>query len=537
MRTNEEFDTATETALGSEYGAFPFPIFMEREVGTQSILNVFEQVGTLRSWNVAGAIVGQLEAGGTTYESAIEKFRWSTYTLDEQFGYGFPTSDVDAHWRQRLQDEGPVGRVPVSAFNIAQNESLEGEAVLKASGSEFIEITKSSEGAGELTFTVTTDDGGVRASGLSTDIVPASHGLMRSALCEAPIRIDFNGRVGNLTVELTDDCPTAVLHLISTKRTGQVFHSIERARWAATFTSTSTTIAGNNIELGLNAFAGLISDDVGLRRVGDPDSEMLAHGCDCEGWGFGNSAIEGSLSGSWAEGLELHHFSSDGVSAESVVHLPDTPFTVSHKFRPSASPDLYEVEVRISAPGPTEVMRDLRYRRAFDWDVNPKPFDEYTTWALGPGGDDSYVTFTSNDGFADTSPRGFLSHLGATGYYQDAGPKDQGGFIEINLGDMWTFDTRVFTFYYGVTTSEAGAIAAVDAVGADLYSLGQTSVGDGHVTGSPFTAVFAMDSETFPTILAGRAASMDTPYRGLTQESSMPEPMQVRRGRVRQGTR
>ncbi len=47
---------------------------------------------------------------------------------------------------------------------------------------------------------------------------------------------------------------------------------------------------------------------------------------------------------------------------------------------------------------------------------------------------------------------------------------------------------RMFTIYYGVATGEAAALSAVDAVGAQVYSLGQVNT-----DGSPFTAIMAID--------------------------------------------
>lgn len=52
-------------------------------------------------------------------------------------------------------------------------------------------------------------------------------------------------------------------------------------------------------------------------------------------------------------------------------------------------------------------------------------------------------------------------------------------------------------FYYGVSLSESGALAAIDEVGAQVYSLGQPDVGDSASTGAPITAVFAVDGTDY----------------------------------------
>ena len=142
--------------------------------------------------------------------------------------------------------------------------------------------------------------------------------------------------------------------------------------------------------------------------------------------------------------------------------------------------------------------QDMHYRRAFDWDVDPTPFDEYVTFGKRPGADDSHVHYTSNDGFANPNPSLPLTHLGSEGYFQDAGPADHGGLIDIALGDIAPDGgSRRFVFYYGISLSEDDALAAIDAVGAQVYSLGQPNTGDSATTGSPITAVFAFDGSGY----------------------------------------
>jgi len=159
--------------------------------------------------------------------------------------------------------------------------------------------------------------------------------------------------------------------------------------------------------------------------------------------------------------------------------------------------DLYRAEVVVTNTG-FSTWQDMHYRRAFDWDVDPTPFDEYVTFGKRPGADDSHVHYTSNDGFANPNPSLPLTHLGSEGYFQDAGPADHGGLIDIALGDIAPDGgSRRFVFYYGISLSEDDALAAIDAVGAQVYSLGQPNTGDSATTGSPITAVFAFDGSGY----------------------------------------
>lgn len=306
------------------------------------------------------------------------------------------------------------------------------------------------------------------------------------------------GATSQVTMQLTDSCPTAVLHLISVERTTTNLLN-DDASWSASFFSSGSTLRSGNIELGLNAYGGLINAGVGLRRTDVAQGEVLAHGCACEGWGIGNTTAAGSVVGGASTSLVSTGFDFDGTSATSDTELLGGPtgLRIRHRFTPSSHPDLYRVEVDVVNTG-FATWHDVHYRRAFDWDVDPTPFQEYVTFGRRPGAADSYVHYTSNDGFADPNPQAALTHLGSEGYFEDAGPTDHGGLIDIALGDIGPDGgRRSFVFYYGVSLSESGALAAIDEVGAQVYSLGQPDVGDSASTGAPITAVFAVDGTDY----------------------------------------
>ncbi|WP_374455287.1 IPT/TIG domain-containing protein [Nocardioides sp.] len=506
-RTDREFDQPTEQmpglpinspgGLGAEYGGFPFPLFLEQEHGVDAVESIFATVGDgVIPTPPTSAIEDLFADEGTSYETQIERFRWSTYVLEEQLGLGFPPAQVDSYWRPRLRGELPESRVPFEPHDIEHGDSIDGEVSLEASGSKFIEVTKPYGETGELTFTVSTDDQ-IKASALTTSIESVGNGDKRSTICDVPRRVDIEGDSGGVTLQLTDSCPTAVLHLISVERTKSNLFD-DDASWSASFFSSGSTLRSGNVELGLNAYGGLINGGVGLRRTDIGQGEVLAHGCACEGWGIGNTAASaGSVVGGTSTNLLSTGFDFDGTSATSDTELVGGPMglRIRHRFTPSSHPDLYRVEVDVVNTG-FSTWQDVHYRRAFDWDVDPTPFHEYVTFGRRPGAADSYVHYTSNDGFADPNPANALTHLGSEGYFEDAGPADHGGLIDIALGDIVPDGgRRSFVFYYGVSLSESAALAAIDSVGAQVYSLGQP---DGAASsGSPITAVFAVDGTDY----------------------------------------
>jgi hypothetical protein len=56
----------------------------------------------------------------------------------------------------------------------------------------------------------------------------------------------------------------------------------------------------------------------------------------------------------------------------------------------------------------------------------------------------------------------------------------------------------VFTLYYGAAPSEAAALAAVNAVGAQVYNLGQSGAPGGAASDSPVTGIMAVDGNSLP---------------------------------------
>ena len=174
---------------------------------------------------------------------------------------------------------------------------------------------------------------------------------------------------------------------------------------------------------------------------------------------------------------------------------------VRHRFHPSSRPELYQLDVTIENIG--DSLADVVYRRAMDWDVPPTEFSEYVTIQ----GAHSRLLDSTDYGFQNVNPLLPLYDLGARGTFEDVGPGDVGSVFDFGLGTLAPGASASLTLFYGAASSEADALAALEAVGADLYSLGQPSTPDGPTLGTPNTFMFgAADGgvPTGPVIATGR---------------------------------
>ena len=73
--------------------------------------------------------------------------------------------------------------------------------------------------------------------------------------------------------------------------------------------------------------------------------------------------------------------------------------------------------------------------------------------------------------------------------FEDFGPDDIGSNFDFGFGALAAGETFDFTIYYGALDTEAGALAALGEVSAELFSLGQAAsdpLGTGVTDGSTF---------------------------------------------------
>lgn len=263
-------------------------------------------------------------------------------------------------------------------------------------------------------------------------------------------------------------------------------------------------IVDGNVKLGVDSLGqlnvdpndiGLPDDDsaggtneVGLRYV-PTNNEATAPGCLCEGWGVGiGGGVSGVDSGyanndvftGGTAGLSLVSFASTASTATSEVLAASGNLRVVHDFALAAETnDLYRVTVSITNESGSDIA-NLLYRRVMDWDVEPDAFNEYST--IQGGAAATAVLRTSNDGFISSDPLSSAGPSGGifggpfvTGDFVDQGPYDHGAAFDFDFGALADGETLSFDIFYGGSETEFDALVALNAVGAEVYSLGQFS--------------------------------------------------------------
>ncbi len=264
---------------------------------------------------------------------------------------------------------------------------------------------------------------------------------------------------------------------------------------AAGTVSADAILTSGPVTLGVNEGGGLIGaspegEYVGLAYAGLGDA--LTPGCFCESWGVSGDTVEGINYAGFLSGIEIDSFASTATTATSVVHLTDLSelqVTQAYAPAPGAPTALFEDIVTIANLSDAAIS-DVRYARAMDWDVPPTEFSEFVTIQGLPA---AALLFSSDDGFSAALP---LSSVGdaldpatINANFSDNGPADHGSLFIFGFGDLAAGESRTFSIFYGATASEPDALAALGAVGAEVYSLGQSSGGE--ATGEPGTFIFA----------------------------------------------
>lgn len=273
--------------------------------------------------------------------------------------------------------------------------------------------------------------------------------------------------------------------------------------FAASSANASAIIDNGTIQLGVDDLGQLNPTDI----LGDPSpvegetvvglrfmptgNESTSHGCLCEGWGvgIGETGVSGfANNAAGTANLTPISFVSDAMTATSVVELTTGELRITHSFAPAAeTPNLYRVTVTIENISGADIA-DLRYTRTFDWDVEPTTFSEFVTHA-GVATTPS-VLLALDDGFVSSDPFGGRFGpivAGGTGDFTDLGPADHGSNFDFGFGALLAGESFSFDIFYGAAATEADAFAALGAVAAELFSLGQCNIdaaGTGAVTGA-----------------------------------------------------
>jgi type IV pilus assembly protein PilY1 len=270
------------------------------------------------------------------------------------------------------------------------------------------------------------------------------------------------------------------------------------------------TTAGG-VSLGIQDMGALGFRSVGISLAGLGDGIMP--GCLCEGWGasIGASAGWSANANGGNVNVSLVSFGSTATSATSVVNV-GTGLQVTQVYQMSASSQLIKTHVtltNISGAAAT----DVRYSRSMDWDIPPTAFSEYVT--IGGVGA-TKLLFSNDNGFGVPNPLVNPSAIaaGTTNVnFVDNGAADHGAFFTFGFGALGAGDSVSFDIFYGAAGTEKAAMSALGAVGAEVFSLGQSS--GGASTGAPGTYIFGFagvggtpvpavpEPETYALMLAG----------------------------------
>lgn len=224
--------------------------------------------------------------------------------------------------------------------------------------------------------------------------------------------------------------------------------------------------------------------------------DATAPGCLCEGWGVSAGAIGASanVAAGGVVNLSLSSFVSTATTATSVVTMTSLPeLRVTQAYSPSvqAPEALFVNHVTIANLGATD-LTDVRYVRVMDWDVPPTEFDEYVT--IQGTATTTLLETSHDDGFESSNPLASTDPIlpGTLDVdFTDSGIADHGAYFKFNFGTIAAGESFSFDIFYGATASEATALAALGLIGAELYSLGQSSTADGPTLGTPATYIFA----------------------------------------------
>lgn len=373
-----------------------------------------------------------------------------------------------------------------------------GEVDLGELGMEYFDLDPQLNGvSGLLTVRVQRQDDNVEVRLVGYRLINPADGTQGTVQCDVPKNPEFSNGEAVATIDLSSTCTFATLVLVRTGKSDQAFWENSLVRFTASVGP--GLISNGTVQLGVKASGVLIAPGgvpstgthdpgVGLRLVSS-GYDGISPDCDCEGWGVSNGTVSGYAYGSGSTNLSVQPITRTSDSARSEVTAAGT-FLVVHDYAPVVGqPYLYRIAVSVTDL--TGGSQSLRYRRVMDWDVEPTAFAEYVT--IGSfGSPPASLMYTDNNGFRSSNPLVAPAPLGATGYFTDFGPMDQGALFDLNFGTLGPNATKTFELFYGAAPNETVALSALQAVGAQAYSLGQPSNPGGPSFGQPITFFFGI---------------------------------------------
>jgi hypothetical protein len=445
------------------------------------------------------------EQPGATFEAFFADYAQTAYQMSlsdpdlagwthalEDYAVRHPLPDPLYTGPDDLGNDRPVRhRAEPSLNNDVSNELELGEL-----GMGYVDIKPIFAGQpGQVTVRVQRPDDKIRARWVWYRLLNPADPSAGTVVCGVPVDISFTNNEGSVTQNMTNQCFFGTLMFTRIGSAGFApFGS--KIKWTA---SVGVGIISNGtVQLGVSTMGnidvpggtpstGTQDTYVGL-RLNSSNYDGLAPGCKCEGWGVSDGTTSGWVSDQiGTAGITVTSFAATTNTARSEVVAAGT-FKVVHQFDPvPGTPNLYKITVSVTNIGTASAT--LLYRRTMDWDVEPTAFEEYIT--IGAfGALPSELVYTDNNGFATPDPLAPRSDLGASGMFVDYGPDDTGALFDFNFGTLGVNQTKTFSLFYGAAPSETGALSALQAVGATVYSLGEPSNQGGPDLGQPITFFF-----------------------------------------------
>ncbi|MES2154238.1 MAG: PKD domain-containing protein [bacterium] len=218
---------------------------------------------------------------------------------------------------------------------------------------------------------------------------------------------------------------------------------------------------------------------VGL-RLDATNSDGIAGGCGCEGWGIAHDGLTGYVKGAAATGISQVSFEATATTATSVVDA--TQLRITHATAPSSSTFAFQTDVGIENKGPT-LASSVIYRRVVDWGNEAYAGQEYVT-LRGVSPAPTLLAFSSDDGLASANPLAGPTQISMTGPpagpgADHAGPADHGALFDLGLGCLGPGDSLHFQMFYGAAPTESAALSALSQLGAQAWSLSESDPSQG----------------------------------------------------------
>jgi len=285
---------------------------------------------------------------------------------------------------------------------------------------------------------------------------------------------------------------------------------------------------------GANSGDGVLTGEPYGIYLTSMNADSVTPGCFCEGWGAAyNGSTSGYASNAYGVGGSISETSfttnaplnGTGTTATSVVGIGS--LQVTQAYAPATNTAgagggtnnwLFEDTVTLNNTSGS-AMTDVEYARSTDWDIYPTSFAEVETLGGWPA---TQLTWSTNDGFCADDPLTIVGDCGAIGTtagsawtdtnFTQNGVADQGTSFLFDFGSLGAGDSTTFDIFYGAADDNADAVAALGAVGAEVYVLGYSNNGNDGAN---------LDSGTWDFGFAGVGGSPLPPTGAVPEPSSL----------------